>query len=132
MKAVVDTNVLIFDYVEDSEFHKDAEKLLDSLEKWMIPTLVIHEFVWFLKKNKLDNHIDDVLSYIKNEKAEILDDNIHILRKGIDIILSEKLSLSHYNDVVILSHAIVNNLALASFDRDLIKIAKKYSVKTIS
>ncbi|BCS93347.1 MAG: hypothetical protein MjAS7_1955 [Metallosphaera javensis (ex Sakai et al. 2022)] len=25
MRAVVDTNVLIFDYVEDSEFHKERE-----------------------------------------------------------------------------------------------------------
>jgi len=33
MRAVIDTNVLIYDLVEDSEFHKEAEKLLDSLEE---------------------------------------------------------------------------------------------------
>ena len=47
MKAVIDTNILIYDLVEDSELHKEAEELLDSLEEWLIPSLVIHEFTWF-------------------------------------------------------------------------------------
>ncbi len=48
-KAIVDTNVIIYDYVEDSEYHKEAEAILDSLSKWIIPVIVIHELVWFLK-----------------------------------------------------------------------------------
>jgi len=47
MKAVIDTNILIYDLVEDSEFHKEAGELLDSLEEWLIPSLVIHEFTGF-------------------------------------------------------------------------------------
>lgn len=132
MKAIVDTNVIIFDYVEDSELHKEAEKILDYLDKWIIPTLVIHEFVWFLKRNKLDNRIRDVLSYVENEKAEIVEDNLQNIKKSLDIISTERLAVSHYNDIVILSHAITKNLPLVSFDRDLIKIAKKYNIKILS
>jgi len=49
MRAAIDTNVLIYDLVEDSEFHKEAEELLDSLEEWLITSIVVHELVWFLR-----------------------------------------------------------------------------------
>jgi len=48
LSAVVDTNVLIFDTFEDSEFHIEAMKLLDSLKRWILPSIVFHEYVWFL------------------------------------------------------------------------------------
>ncbi len=48
-RAVIDTNVIIYDYVEDSELHGRAEEILDSLDKWVIPAVVFYEFVWFLK-----------------------------------------------------------------------------------
>jgi predicted nucleic acid-binding protein len=36
--------------VEDSPMHEEAETLLDSLDVWHMPTVVIHELVWFFKK----------------------------------------------------------------------------------
>ena len=48
-KAVIDTNVLIYDLFEDSMYHKEASSILDMLEAWIIPTIVIHEFIWFIK-----------------------------------------------------------------------------------
>lgn len=48
MSAVVDTNVLIFDTFEDSEFHTEAMKLLDSLKKWILPSIAFREYAWFL------------------------------------------------------------------------------------
>jgi hypothetical protein len=68
MRAVIDTSVLIYDLVEDSEFHKEAEELLDSLEEWLIPSIVVHEFVWFLRANGIDN-VEYVRSYVTNDEG---------------------------------------------------------------
>ena len=91
-RAVIDTNVLIYDYVEDSEHHRRAEEILDSLDRWVIPVIVIHEFVWFLKGIGLNQGLRDVLDYLRHEKAEIM------LREG--------LPLPDYKDAIILTHAI--------------------------
>lgn len=40
--------VLIYDTFIDSEFHKKARSLLDSLDRWYIPPTVLQEYVWFL------------------------------------------------------------------------------------
>ncbi|BCS93348.1 MAG: hypothetical protein MjAS7_1956 [Metallosphaera javensis (ex Sakai et al. 2022)] len=93
--------------------------------------LLWHEMVWFFRRNGLDSRIGDVISYLNHEKAELSEDNSRVLRKGLEIISSEKLSLSHYNDVIILSHSIINELPLVSFDRNLMKLARKYNVKTL-
>jgi len=45
MKALIDTNVLVYDTFEDSIYHAEAKKLLDSLDRWIIPSIVIHEYV---------------------------------------------------------------------------------------
>ncbi|MFP3346485.1 MAG: PIN domain-containing protein [Sulfolobaceae archaeon] len=130
MKAVIDTNILIYDLVEDSEFHKEAEELLDSLEEWLIPSLVIHEFTWFLRANNIDN-IEYVKSYVANERAKILSDNDNIIGRALEILTKERLSLSRYNDVVILAHAIENKLPLATKDKALKSLAKRHGVEVV-
>ena len=49
MKAVIDTNVLVYDTFEDSLYHKEARKLLDDLDVWIIPIIVIHKYGLGLK-----------------------------------------------------------------------------------
>ncbi|QGA54049.1 PIN domain-containing protein [Sulfolobus sp. E5-1-F] len=130
-KAVIDTNIIIYDYIEDSEYHKRAEELLDSLDKWIIPVTVVHELVWFLKGMKLEDKIDDLLAYIRNEKAEVVCDCADNVRSAIEIVKEEKLPLADYKDIVILSHAIRERLPLITFDRKLSKIAERYGVTII-
>ncbi len=38
MRAVIDTNVLVYDTFEDSVHHERAKKLLDDLDGWVIST----------------------------------------------------------------------------------------------
>jgi hypothetical protein len=130
MRAVIDTNILIYDLVEDSEFHKEAERLLDSLEEWLIPSIVIHEFVWFLRANEIDN-VEYVKSYVNNEKAKVLCDNDDVIGRALEILTKERLSLSRYNDVVILAHAIVNKSPLATKDKALKGLARRHGVEVI-
>ncbi|BAB65852.1 PIN domain-containing protein [Sulfurisphaera tokodaii] len=131
-KAIIDTNVIIYDYVEDSEYHKKAEELLDSLNKWIIPAIVIHELVWFLKDMKLEDKINDVFAYVRNEKAEVICDSVNNIVDSLEILIREKLPLADYKDMIILSHAIREKLPLVTFDKKLSKIAKKYGVSVVS
>jgi len=130
MRAVIDTNVLIYDLVEDSEFHKEAEKLLDSLEEWLIPSIVIHELAWFLRANEIDN-VEYVKSYVTNERAKILCDSDDVIGRALEILIKERLSLSRYNDVVILAHAIENESPLATKDKALKGLARRHGVEVI-
>ncbi|AOL17532.1 twitching motility protein PilT [Sulfolobus sp. A20] len=130
MKVLVDTNVIIFDLIEDSQFHKEAEELLDIAETWVIPSIVIHELVWFLRANNLED-LEYVTAYLGNPKAEVVCDDYEVIRKAFEIMTREGLSLSRYNDVVILSHAILRKLPLATFDKRLSSLAKKYGINTV-
>lgn len=130
-RAVVDTNVIIYDYVEDSELHSRAEEILDSLNKWVIPAIVVYEFVWFLKGMGLEGMLRDVFEYLRNEKAEVVCDCPENLKSAADLVAREGLSLSEYKDMVILSHAIRGRIPLVTFDKKLAKIAKKYGVEVI-
>jgi predicted nucleic acid-binding protein len=40
-EAVVDTNVLVYDTFEDSLYHETAARLLDNLDRWLVPLIVI-------------------------------------------------------------------------------------------
>jgi predicted nucleic acid-binding protein len=132
MKAIIDTNVIIYDYIEDSEHHKEAEAILDSLDKWVIPVIVIHELAWFLKGMKLEGKLNDIMAYIQHKKTEITCDCGSNVNRAIEIIGKEKLPLSNHKDMMILSHAILENHPIATFDKKLSKIAKKYGVAVIS
>jgi predicted nucleic acid-binding protein len=131
-KAIIDTNVIIYDYIEDSLHHKEAKEILDSLDRWVIPTIVVHELIWFLKGLNLESKLDDIIAYIKNEKAKIVCDCDNNVLKALEILKKEKLTLSNYKDLVILSHSILENYPLATFDKKLSKIAQKYGVTIIS
>ena len=125
-RAIIDINVI----VEDSQYHKKAEEILDSLNKWVIPTIVIHELVWFLKDMK--DRINDVLAYVRNEKAEVVCDSVNNIVDSLEMLIREKLPLADYKDMIILSHAIREKLPLVTFDKKLSKIAKKYGVSVVS
>ncbi|AAY81257.1 PIN domain-containing protein [Sulfolobus acidocaldarius] len=130
MKILVDTNVLIYDLVENSKFHKEAEDILDRAETWVIPSVVVHELVWFLRANNLER-MDYVSAYVESPKAEIVCEDFDVLKNAMEIILREKISLSRYNDPVILSHAILRKLPLSTFDRRLSNLAKRYGIDIV-
>ena len=68
--SVVDTNVLIYDTFEDSEFHEEAKELLDSTLEWEIPTVVIIELVAVMNKlgierSKIISKLKEILNHPK-------------------------------------------------------------------
>lgn len=128
MKAIVDTNVLVFDTFEDSEFHREASSGLNSLDGWSLPSMVFHELVWFFKSQQItvSKANAKVKEYLTNEKTTFLPCSED------DIIFATSSMKSHreYNDLVILSAAGRTGLPLYSFDEDLKASAKRHGIKT--
>ena len=129
MSCVVDTNVLIFDTFEDSEHHADARERLDTTDEWYLPSIVFHEYFWFMRAKgvSLDFTKAKMNEYIYHEKTKflptIMDDIIFAMKEITDV--------KDYNDLVILSHAKRLNLALLTYDSTLKKKALKKQVKVI-
>lgn len=127
MKAIIDTNVLVFDTFEDSEFHSEASSGLDSLDGWGLPSMVFHELVWFFKDQRIaiPKANAKVKELLTNEKTTFVPCSAD------DIMFASSKMKNHrqYNDLVILSAAGRTGLPLYSFDEDLKASAKRYGVK---
>lgn len=129
MSAVIDTNILIFDTFEDSEFHIDASSQLDKLARWYIPTMVFHELVWFFRSEdfsltKANIKIEEYLTSEKSMCVPNTPDDIRFASSHIK-------NYGEYNDLVILSVARRLDLPLFTFDSDLKKIASKNQVRLL-
>ena len=131
MRAVIDTNVLVYDIVEDSLFHRDAERILDLIDVWIIPSIVIYELIWFFKEANVETVvikeiIEDVIS---NAKTKILtDDKGKYTKKALELINKHKKKIARFNDFVILSASLTNKIPLATFDKKLRAEAKKMNL----
>lgn len=131
MSAVIDTNVLIYDTFEDSVYHVEAKELLDALNEWIIPLIVIHEYIWIMKSLEVDIRevTYKVEEYLQHHKTRLVSETAGDVMRALNMIQKEKLSLSQYNDKIILSAAL-NTGKLATFDNKLRKqaLAKRVQV----
>ena len=126
---MIDTNVLIFDTFEDSEFHTQSSGGLNSLEKWYLPDIVFHELAWFFKSRGIEHSKAKVKieEYLTNEKtvySACAPDDIRFA-------VVDLKNYANYNDCLILSLAKRVELPLFSFDRELERTAKKHSVRIL-
>ena len=128
-KAVIDTNVLIFDTFEDSEHHAEASSLLDSIREWIIPSLVVHEYVWALRRLGLsfESVREKVSEYLLDPRATLIPVELDDLLFS----LTRARSFDDYNDLVILSIALRSGAALATFDEGLRRASSSARVEVL-
>lgn len=128
MSALIDTNVLIFDTFEDSEFHRQASDGLNSLTNWYLPDIVFHEMMWFFRSRTIDQLKArlKIEEYLTNEKCVFSSCTPDDIRFAIDM-----KSYANYNDHLILSLAKRLELPLFTFDQELEKTAKKNAVRIV-
>jgi len=122
----VDTNVLVFDTYEDSELHEEARGSLEEAEKWVLPGIVVNEYVWALRglKSRLSFARDKVEEYLLSDKVTFSSDS----QDDILFATREASSISRYNDFLILSHAKRSGVKLLTFDAELKRDAQKVGV----
>jgi len=127
VSAVLDTNVIIFDTFEDSQFHGDARSKIDALERWFIPSMVFHEYVWFMKAERieLDFTKSKLTEYLLNAKT------IYCPIELADIVFAsrEMADYREYNDFLILSVARRLQQPLLTYDEPLGRTCERFGIK---
>jgi len=131
--AVVDTNVLVYDTFEDSIFHRHAARLLDELDEWIIPEVVVYEYVCILRELEVsaEDLEDKLRDYLLSPKSKLVCGGSEVLLAAASLLRREKLSLSRFNDKVILITAKRLAYPLATFDRRLRKQATSSGVRVL-
>lgn len=119
--AVLDTNVIVYDTFEDSLYHEAARDLLDSLDVWVLPLIVLYEYVWLMKELgvSLEEISAKVQEYAWDPKARVTSGGRDAVRWALAALMEEGLSASRFNDKVVLSIAEREGIPIATFDRRL-------------
>jgi len=129
MSAVIDTNVLIFDTFEDTQFHNEAQLTLDGLERWLIPSIVFHEYLWFMRAEgvELDFTRTKMTEYLTNTKTS------YQPIEPSDILFASREMRNHteYNDYLTLSVSKRTRQALFTYDATLRKNCSRFGLKAI-
>ncbi len=134
MKLLLDTNVLIYDTVEDSEYHSIASEIIDKAVQIFIPSTVIHEYLWvMLKLLQVPLNIIEVKlrDYLDDPRTVYISEDIDVLINALNMLIEDKQDVKEINNYIILSTARKYNLMLATFDKRLRKIAINRNVKVI-
>ncbi len=130
MECVVDTNVLVFDTIEDSEFHELAAATLGKLDRWLVPTVVMEEYATVLGKLGLKRDFirRKVSELLDPSRAEVVPVEETDLRSATEIISAERVSFRSFNDKLILAVARRRKALLLTFDKDLEGQCRRHGV----
>ncbi len=124
----MDTNVLIYAYFSDEEKHDEARKLLFSLDKWIIPLIVVVELFWFSRGAGLDSKRtrDLILTYLADKRAELAHNELDEILDSLSF--DDPLD---WEDELILSIAEREGIPLATFDSNMRGKAEERGVQVI-
>jgi len=133
MKLLPDTNVLIYETVEDSDHHEEACKILDRYSEIFIPSLIIHEYLWAALRlginikivlTKIEEYLDDPRTYYFIEP-------LNVYRNAVSMLLEDGKDYREINDYIILAVAYREKIVLATYDEDLRRAAIQRGVNVI-
>ena len=133
MTMLVDTNVLVYDAIENSPHHDRASKLIDESEDPLINSLSIVELGFVLPRYGIDN--DSVrmkLEELFNSDYFTVSWLSESMLEGASAFMAENgLSFRDFNDWIIAFDAHSRNVPLVTFDKTLSKKCKKLGVQVI-
>ena len=131
-EAVIDTNVLVYDMIEDSVFHERAATLLNTLKRMIVPSVVLEEFILVLEQLRISRElIGKKIKEILRSQMVILPLEKSDFEVSLDTVLREKISFKKFNDKLILSTAKKMKLPIFTFDAELQKECEKYGLKIL-
>ena len=134
MKVLLDTNVLVYDTVEDSDYHGEAARIVDEAKEIYIPSIVVHEYIWVMLKTVQAPPTfvsQKIKEYIEDPRVVYILELPEILAYALKFLEEDKASAKEVNDYIILATAFHYNLVLATFDKELKSRAVKRGLKVI-
>lgn len=133
MTTLVDTNVLVYDAIENSPHHARASEIIDGSEDPLINSLSIVELGFVLPRYGIGN--DGVIAK--------LDELLHsdyftvswisekMLKDVSSFIVENSLSFRDFNDWILAYDAYSRNVPLVTFDKNLSKKCKWAGINVI-
>ncbi len=133
MECIVDTNVLVYETFEDSEFHEEVVKKLSEMELIYVPGVVILELTIILKRLKYDSSIilDKIREIFNSNRYVVLDIYVDDIIFAIDILSRHGKNVSSLNDKIVLSVAKRLGKPIYTYDKDLKRQCKRLGVPII-
>ncbi len=133
MECIVDTNVLVYETFEDSEFHEEVVKKLSEMELIYVPGVVILELTIILKRLKYDSSIilDKIREIFNRNRYVVLDIYVDDIIFAIDILSRHGKNVSSLNDKIVLSVAKRLGKPIYTYDKDLKRQCKRLGVPII-
>ena len=133
MKMLFDTNVLVYDTIENSPHHDSASELIDKSADPMINSLSIVELGFVLPRYGIDNEsvrmkIDELLH---SDYFRVSWLSGKMMEKVSSFMVENKLSFRDFNDWIIAYDAYSRKVPLVTFDKILQKKCKKLGIQVI-
>ena len=133
MTTLVDTNVLVYDAIENSPHHDRASELIDESEDPIINSLSIVELGFVLPRYGVDN------DSVRMKLEELLHSDYFTVSwisgkmlEGASVFMVESgLSFKDFNDWIIAYDAHSRDVPLVTFDNTLSKKCKKLGIQVI-
>ena len=133
MTILVDTNVLVYDAIENSPHHDNASNLIDKSDDPLINSLSIIELGFVLPRYGLDNES------VRMKLEELLHSDYFTVSwlssgmlEGTSTFIAENgLTFRDFNDWIIAFDAHSRNIPIVTFDKTLSKKCKNLGVKVI-
>ena len=133
MTVLIDTNVLVYDTIENSPHHDSASELIDELEDPTINSMSIVELGFVLPRYGIDNES------VRMKIEELLHSDYFtvswlsgkMMEKVSSFMVENKLSFRDFNDWIIAYDAYSRNVPLVTFDKILQKKCKKLGIQVI-
>jgi len=123
--TVIDTNVLVYAVLRDSEFNEGARRLLASLERWVVPSIVLYELYWFFREEGYGGEeINAVISSIlRSPRTKVVGDGGKYTKRALELTKNPE----RFNDMVILATA-QDFGRLATYDKKLRRDAERLGI----
>ena len=133
MEVIVDTNILVYETVEDSIYHKDVMEKLEKIDVLYLPTNILIEFILVMKKLGLEENfiVNKVLEILEDKRIRLFSIKSVDFREALKIIGQEKMNTGKINDKIVLALARKNKLPIYTYDKQLKRQAKNLGIGTI-
>lgn len=124
---ILDTNVLVYASIEDSEFHGESLSLLNEKDA-VVPQIVVYEFVRVIAELTRDPLF--VLTKVRElSEYSILCEPPYAVQRGVELWAKHSAQARELNDFIILALALSLQGELATYDRKLRRLAEEQGVR---
>ncbi|RJX16162.1 PIN domain-containing protein [Candidatus Bathyarchaeota archaeon] len=134
MEVIVDTNILVYETVEDSIYHKDVMEKLEKIDvPYLLITNILIEFILVMKKLGLEENfiVNKVLEILEDKRIRLFSIKSVDFKEALKIIGQEKMNTGKINDKIVLALARKNKLPIYTYDKQLKRQAKNLGIGTI-